>query len=103
MKKLLTLIVILGLITVLPPRLVLADDCDTSKVSQMDLDQINELLAKCERARQMSEDATKPLEGALGKLELDLKNIQNRVGQIEVDLKNKEKKISQSEERLAGP
>lgn len=81
--------------------LVWADDCDTSKVSQMDLDQINELLAKCQRARQMSVDATKPLETSLGKLELDLNNIQARVVQIEIDLKNKEKKIKSSEIDLA--
>lgn len=101
MKKLFLLVLFSSLIVFLPTRLAHADDCDTSKVSEMDLDQINDLLAKCERARQMSVDATKPLESTLGKLELDLKNIQNRVGQIEADLKNKEKKIRQGEENLA--
>ena len=96
------LIFVFGLAAVLlPARFALADDCDTSNVSQMDLDQINELLGKCERARQMSVEATKPLEGTLGKLELDLKNIQNRVAQIELDLKNKEKKIKEAEGNLA--
>lgn len=100
MKKTLILVLILSLIAVLPPRFALADDCDTSRVSQMDLDQINELLAKCERARQMSIEATKPLEGTLGKLELDLANIRKRVGQIEADLISKEKKIKEAERNL---
>ncbi|MDP2650855.1 MAG: SpoIID/LytB domain-containing protein, partial [bacterium] len=101
-KSLLTLLIFVGGLAVvfLPPRLTLAEDCDTSKVSQMDLDQINELLAKCERARQMSIDATKPLEGSLGKLELDFKNVQNRVAQIEADMKAKEKKIKEAEGNL---
>lgn len=100
-KKVIFLVLITSLITILLPNLVLADDCDTSKVSEMNLDQINDLLAKCERARQMSIDATKPLEGTLGKLELNLKNIQTRVSQIETDLKTKEKKIKSAESNLA--
>lgn len=100
-KAFLLAFLLFGLIITLHPGLVSADDCDTSKVSEMNLDQINDLLAKCERARQMSVDATKPLEGTLGKLELDLKNIQARVSQIETDLKNKEKKIKAAESNLA--
>lgn len=102
-KSLLTLLIIVfGFAVVFfLPRFVSADDCDTSKVSQMDLDQINELLGKCERARQMSVDATKPLEGTLGKLELNLKNIQARVGQIEADMVVQGKKIKKGEADLA--
>ncbi|MBI4100671.1 hypothetical protein HY439_02920 [Candidatus Microgenomates bacterium] len=100
--KLLLLIPAVIVSVVFWPTIVLADDCDTSKVSSMDLDQINDLLAKCERARQMSIDATRPLEGSLSKLEIQLKNIQGRVGQIEADLINKEKKIKEGEANLVG-
>lgn len=88
-KKLLLLFLIL-LPVIFTPRVTYADE----------LSEITKKLEELNRAREMSIQATKPLEGTLAKLEQDLAGIRRRVGFVEEDLARKEKAIRQGEEEL---
>lgn len=73
---------------------VLAEQCESDC---SDLDDCTKKITECRKAWEMMEQAKKPHEESLRKMESDLENFQNRLLQIEQDLSEKELRILEEE------
>jgi len=101
MKKFLLscyLVILLSCYLVTPVR---ADSCDTSRLSEMNLEEAKEMEEKCRHAWDLIVAAKKPHEESLKKMEAQIQAFQNRLEEIKIELKKKAQEISLGERLLS--
>lgn len=74
--------------------------CELKDLSSMDLGQIDQMLENCQQAWDSVEEAKKPHEESLKKMEAQIEAFQKRLGQIDLELKVKLKEIREGEKSL---
>ena len=93
MKKLL-----LSMLIVLP---ILLTTYYISPVRADEIEDLQKQINELSKSRELSEKATKPLEGQLDSLKRQLAQIQSRLNNLSVSIKQKEKELKVREEKLA--
>lgn len=98
MKKLIFIILLIfAAFCLLPKESIFAEQCVSDCT---DLDDCTKKISECRKAWEMMEQAKKPHEDSLRKMDADIKSFQNRIGEIQQELVVKEEQIKQEEKDL---
>jgi peptidoglycan hydrolase-like amidase len=95
------LLLFLFSILIFLPGIVFAQSCDTSNLSNLNLDELTGRKSKCEEAWNQMEAAKKPHVENLRKMEADILAFQGRIHSIESNLTKKAAEIAEGEKELA--